>query len=71
MKKLLLPGVAALFLVMGAAHAIDQKWKADVERRCYVKATFDHGVRDMRPGVSFGDNDQVWVDGEKRSIFLI
>jgi|SRR5215467_12260829 len=63
MKNLFLSGIAALFLATGTVHAADQKWEADTERRCYVRATFEHDAKDMRnvSGIMFGDNDQVWV----------
>jgi hypothetical protein len=39
MKKLLLPGVAALFLATGTAHADNEKWEANF-RQCHIRRWF-------------------------------
>src|SRR5262249_11382990 len=39
MKKVLLTGVAALFLVTGTAHADNEKWEASF-RQCHIRKWF-------------------------------
>jgi hypothetical protein len=61
MLKMLLAGVAALFLATGAARADNEKWQSDF-RHCAVTKQFTHDLKDeFRPGRSFGDADEVFV----------
>jgi hypothetical protein len=65
-KKTLLTGIAALFLT-GAAHADDSKWESSF-RRCQVWKIF--AENSARPGVIFGNADEVWVDQGTATITL-
>jgi hypothetical protein len=57
--KVFLTSIAALFLATGTAHADDRKWESSF-RRCQVWKTF--AENSARPGVIFGNADEVWVD---------
>jgi hypothetical protein len=67
MKAAIIAGCLTLFLATGAAHADDGKWEMSF-RRCQVWKTFAENI--ARPGVIFGNADEVWVDQDRATITL-